>query len=126
MPGKVADASVVAALVFQEPRAEEAVALLREGPLYAPELLAYELASIARKKAIAHPQDRARIMEALRAGLDLELEWTGVDAVDVAELALDLGVTAYDAAYLWVARRFGARLATFDEKLKKAAGARRG
>lgn len=124
MAGKVADASVVAAVAFQEPRAEEAVALLKGGPLYAPELLAYELASVARKKALAHPQDRARIVEALRLGLELELEWVGVDAVEVAELALDLGITAYDAAYVWVARRFDARLATFDAVLRKAAGAR--
>lgn len=50
MPGKVADASVLGAVVFGEPRATETRLLLAGADLYEPALLAYELASIARKK----------------------------------------------------------------------------
>jgi predicted nucleic acid-binding protein len=40
---------------------------------------------------------------------------------DVLPLARDYGLSAYDAAYLEVAIRYGAELATLDKKLQKAA-----
>ncbi len=40
MPARVVDASVVAAIAFAEPRAQEALALLGTDDLYAPSLLA--------------------------------------------------------------------------------------
>ncbi|MCH8090085.1 MAG: hypothetical protein IH955_08760 [Chloroflexi bacterium] len=51
MPAKVVDASVIAAIVFEEPRAGEAELLLKETDLFAPTLLAYELTNVALKKA---------------------------------------------------------------------------
>jgi predicted nucleic acid-binding protein len=62
MPDRVVDASVIAAMVFEEPRADEAEDLLRDATLFAPEILPYELASVALKKtqsrAIAALRDR--------------------------------------------------------------------
>lgn len=54
MPAKVVDASVIAAWCFREPRAPEAMGILRDSDLHAPILLAYELTSIARRKAITY------------------------------------------------------------------------
>ena len=51
MPAKVVDASVLAAVAFGEPRTDEAAALLLGADLYAPDLLPYEMASIALKKS---------------------------------------------------------------------------
>ena len=53
MPGKVADASVMAAIAFGEPRADEAGALLDGSDIFAPTLLAYELTNVAMMKARA-------------------------------------------------------------------------
>ena len=50
MPGEVIDASLLGAIVFGETYAKEAISLIRGEELYAPSLLAYELASVARKK----------------------------------------------------------------------------
>ena len=47
MPGKVADASVVAAMAFEEPNASEAAALVEGSDLTAPTILHHELASVA-------------------------------------------------------------------------------
>lgn len=55
MPGEVIDASLLGAIVFGEPRAKEAIPLIRGEELYAPSLLGYELASVARKKARLYP-----------------------------------------------------------------------
>jgi predicted nucleic acid-binding protein len=54
MPAKVADASVLAAIAFGEPRASEAIALLDDAALHEPTLLAYELTSVAHKKALLY------------------------------------------------------------------------
>ena len=49
-PPVVADCSVLAALLFAEPQAEDAATLLQQRAVHAPNLLPYELASVARKK----------------------------------------------------------------------------
>lgn len=59
MPDKVADASVLAAVIFREPRSDEARALLSGAELCEPLLLAYELTSIARKKALQQLEYRS-------------------------------------------------------------------
>ena len=50
MPAKVVDASIIAAVAFGESRAAEAEVLLSDSALSSPPLMAYELASVARKK----------------------------------------------------------------------------
>ena len=120
MPARVADASVIAALAFEEPRSEEALSLVRGIDLYEPTLLAYELASIARKKALLYPDRADAIIRALELAQALEARWVEVDQVAVLRLALDTGLTTYDASYLYVARILGASLATFDEQLDQA------
>jgi len=117
MPAKVLDASVLGALIFGEPRAKEALSLLEGAELYAPPLLAYELTSVARKKALKYPQLRERISEALEIGLSLDINWTEVDHLEVSRLALETGLTTYDASYLYLARSLGVPLLTFDERL---------
>jgi predicted nucleic acid-binding protein len=44
-----------------------------------------------------------------------------VDHVGALELALDSGLTVYDASYLWLARQLGAELVTLDKELGRAA-----
>lgn len=120
MPAKVVDASVLGALIFGEPRAEEALALLKGVELYAPPLLAYELTSVARKKALKHPLLREKLQQALDIGLSLDINWTEVDHVAVLRLALETKLTTYDASYLYLARSLDLPLATFDKRLRAA------
>ncbi|MBC7098745.1 type II toxin-antitoxin system VapC family toxin [Candidatus Bipolaricaulota bacterium] len=120
MPAKVVDASVLGALIFGEPRAEEALALLKGAELYAPPLLAYELTSVARKKALKHPLLREKLQQALDIGLSLDINWTEVDHVAVLRLALETKLTTYDASYLYLARSLDLPLATFDKRLRAA------
>lgn len=117
MGGKVVDASVVAAVAFGEPRASEAADLLRGAELYAPSLLAYELTSVARKKAERHPERSESIARALELALALDIHWLAVDHVATLQLALTETVTTYDASYLFLARSLGLPLITFDEQL---------
>ncbi|MFQ6117123.1 MAG: type II toxin-antitoxin system VapC family toxin [Candidatus Bipolaricaulia bacterium] len=120
MPTKVVDASVLGALLFGEPRAQEAFSLLQGAELYAPTLLDYELASIARKKVLRYPKQREGLVEALRLGLSLDLHRVEVDHEAVLHLSLETGLTTYDAGYLSLARSLGVPLVTFDERLRAA------
>lgn len=117
MPAKVVDASVLGALIFGEPRAEEALSLLEGAELYAPPLLAYELTSVARKKILRYPRLEGKIMQALEIGLSLDINWTEVDHYQALKLALETGLTTYDASYLYLARSLDIPLVTFDERL---------
>ena len=120
MPDRVVDASVVAAWCFRESRAPEALGLLQDSELYAPLLLAYELASIARRKAAAYPERLDVLSEALATALALPIHWSNVDHTAVLRLALDANLTTYDASYLYLARALGVPLATFDQQLLRA------
>jgi predicted nucleic acid-binding protein len=121
MPGKVVDASVLGAAAFQEPRFAETVALLQGFELYAPTLLAYELASIARKKALLYPAFVQDLVMNLSDALAMDIHWMEVNHRDVVELALATGLTTYDASYLYLARALGVPMVTFDQRLQRAA-----
>ena len=120
MPGKVVDASVLAAVIFGEPRSAESLSLMTGADLYAPPLLLYELANTARKKVIQYPDQADGLIKAFELAQGLEIRWVDVDHPQVVRLALDTGLTAYDASYLQVAQRLDLPLVTFDEQLRKA------
>ena len=118
MPGKVVDASVLGAVAFQEPRFAEAVALLQGAELYAPTLLAYELASIARKKVLLNPPSAQELVVNLEDALAMDIRWIEVNHRGVVELALATGLNICDASYLYLARTLGLPLVTFDARLQ--------
>ena len=120
MPGEVIDTSLLGAIVFGEPRAKEAISLIEGEDLYAPSLLAYELTSVARKKARLYPDQHEKLAQALGLALSLDIHWMEVDHVATFKLAMDTGLTTYDASYLYLARSLGLPLATFDERLRTA------
>jgi predicted nucleic acid-binding protein len=121
MPDKVVDASVIAALAFLESRAEEARDLLRNATLFAPEILPYELASVALKKARALPSRRFDIVSGLRDALALGVRLIPMAPLELLELSLETNLSVYDAAYLQIARQLGCTLVTFDAKLERQA-----
>lgn len=125
MPAKVADASILAAMFFQESRAEEAASLLEleNVELLEPTLMAYELTSVARKKVRDSPEREREILQGLARVLAMEVQWLPVDHLAVFWLALDTGLTTYDASYLWLARAMSVPLVTFDERLARISDA---
>jgi predicted nucleic acid-binding protein len=118
---KVVDASALGALVFGEPEAETVAKQLSASTLVAPQLLWFELASIAFKKAAKHPGLVDQIREAFRMAERLIIEILAVDHLDVIDLAAQARLTPYDASYLWLARKTGGELVTLDKRLSKAA-----
>lgn len=119
----VVDASAFGAIVFGELSQDEIAERLRNSTLHAPALVLFEIANIAVTKIRRRQLDRARALDALAAFSLLDVVVADVTPDACAELALATGLTAYDAAYLVLARQLAAPLVTLDLKLEKAARA---
>ncbi|MBI4198363.1 MAG: type II toxin-antitoxin system VapC family toxin [Chloroflexi bacterium] len=119
----VVDASVLAALAFQEERAEAARALLDGAVLYAPTLVTYELVSVARDKILRNPASGQDIREQLMEALAMDFHLVEVSYPEVLELALARRLSTYDACYLYLASSRGIPLLTFDTRLEAASRA---
>ena len=121
MATKVVDASALAALLFAEPGADDVAAQLDGSRLVAPALLAFELANVCLVKSRRHPEQREAFAAAFRLRDRIAINVVAVDEDGVLQLALATNLTAYDASYLWLARRLGAELVTLDRQLARAA-----
>ena len=114
----VVDASAFAAIAFQEPEGARIAEMLDGAEVFAPGLLKFELASVARKKIRARPGEASRVINALTFALESpNITWCDVDPSDVVLTAHATGLTTYDASYLWLAGSLGADLVTLDQRL---------
>jgi predicted nucleic acid-binding protein len=85
-------------------------------------LLPFEVANVCVKKMRRHPDQRDALMVAFGMLDRMEVAVVQVDHGEALVLAERSGLTAYDASYLWLARRVSAELVTLDRQLA-AAGA---
>ena len=125
----VLDASVVLAWCFEDEQsdyADHVAGLLESDGAIAPSILPFELANAlgsaerrARLSADAIPQLRY-----LLGALPIEIEPISIRASldPILEVARAFRLSAYDAAYLELARRLRLPLATLDDHLRDAAG----
>lgn len=126
----VVDNSVVMSWCFEDessPYSEAALDALRTRRAVVPALWAYEAANVlavAVRKRRLKRGDAQKIAEML-GRLPIEISSTP-DRASIAALfalAQEAGLSAYDAAYLELARRESLPIATADSKLRKAARA---
>ncbi len=120
MAVKVVDASALAALLFDEPEAQDVAGRLEDGNLVAPALLSFEIASVCLKKLRNNPQQREALLAAFALYAHMPIEIVEVDHADTLQLAEAFGLSSYDAAYLWLAQKLAAELVTLDRKLQTA------
>jgi predicted nucleic acid-binding protein len=113
----VVDASAVAALLFGEPSGPAIADRLGSHALLAPTLLRYELASVCRKKVLRHPNKERELTQALALVPSLGIQEVQPIPGPLVDIALQTGLTTYDAAYLWLAREAEAELVTLDARL---------
>jgi predicted nucleic acid-binding protein len=117
---KVVDASALAAILFGEPRAAAVASRLDDAVLFAPTLLRYEIASVCLKKLKLYPKRQGVILKALALLDEVDLREVEVALDEVVALARRENLTAYDAAYLWLARSLDLELVTLDKRLARA------
>ena len=119
----VIDASALAAIVFDEPGSEQVARKLEGRTAFAPTLLKFELANVAWKKIRRQPHEAPEILQTLLKVLNPRrgITWMDVDHADAALVAIETGLSTYDASYLWLAGSLGADLVTLDARLASAA-----
>lgn len=116
----VVDASAVGAMLFEEPEGATIRAQLRDETVLAPQLIDYELASVCWKRMRRHPDQLLESLTMLASLEHLEMKRVAVPPDEIAKLAMKTGLSAYDAAYLWLALSRDAELVTLDQKLAQA------
>jgi predicted nucleic acid-binding protein len=116
----VIDTSALAAVVFHEPAGAALMEQCRALTLHAPGLLDYEMANVCLVKQRRHPDRTEQFTAQFEAYLRLDLRHESVDIRKVRALAEQTGLTAYDAAYLWLARKLKGDLVTLDQRLHTA------
>lgn len=123
----VLDASIAAAWYFPDEDSALATRVARglaTAPAVVPALFWFEIrntAVVGERRGWTTAEDTARFLGRLDA-LPLEVDAEPVGP-DLLTLARDHRLTAYDAAYLELARRRGVPLATLDDRLAAAATA---
>jgi predicted nucleic acid-binding protein len=118
----VADASAAAELLLARPAAPGIrAALSPHHELHVPEHFHVEVLSVLRRYAVRRELTERRGAEALAALADLRA--IRYPVIELAEAVWDLRwqLSAYDAAYLALARRLDVGLVTLDKGLGKAA-----
>ena len=123
MDVKVVDASALAAIVFDEPEADDMTRRLGGAILVAPPLLQFELVNACVTKLRRYPDLRDTILQAFAIQGGLTIETTEIDHAGTLVLAERYRLTGYDASYLWLAQWLNAELVTLDRPLGRAAAA---
>jgi predicted nucleic acid-binding protein len=123
----VVDASVALAWCFADESSESAdraLDRLEQDEALAPAIWPLEVANglrTAERRGRLDLADLAYVRELLLS-LPVEIEGVALGTAlgEVTDLARQLDLTAYDAAYLALAARHGVALATVDERLRQA------
>jgi predicted nucleic acid-binding protein len=118
----VVDASALAALLFGERSGPEVAERLDGRALFAPTLLRYEVARVCLRKAREEPEKERELRKALGLLPSLGVQEVQIPPEGLVDVARSTGLTAYDAAYLWLARELEVELVTLDVRLEVASG----
>jgi len=120
-PLRVVDASALCAVLFDEPDGRLVIDRVGGETMTAPTSLGYEVTNTCWKKLRRHPEQRTKLLAAHARFSRLGVRQLEVDLAAILLLAEKTGLTAYDAAYLWLAQTLGVELVSLDARLLRAA-----
>jgi len=120
---KVVDASAICAVLFAEEEEWRVTERVAGDSMVAPTLLSYEVANACWKKLRRHPERQPDVLDAYERFARLDIRHLEVSLGAVILLAEATRLSAYDAAYVWLARALGVELVSLDRRLLQAAAA---
>lgn len=122
----VVDASVVLAWILPDenisPAANKLYQHFTAGKLnlIAPQLLPYEVLNGIKSAVVQHRLDKDLFVESVRQFNHLDIRFESQpEGENIVILALDLGLSVYDAAYIALSQKLNATFYTTDQKLAK-------
>jgi predicted nucleic acid-binding protein len=118
---KVVDASAVCAMLFVEEEERLVIDRIAGDSMVAPTLLIYEVANACWKKLRRHPDLRMQLLGVPARFSRLDIRHLEVNLAAVLLLAEATRLSAYDAAYVWLARALGVELVSLDRRVLQAA-----
>ena len=118
---KVVDASAICAVLFAEEEERRVVARIGSAPMVAPTLLSYEVANACWMKLRRNPERRTELLGVPARVARLGIRHLEVNHSAVLLLAEATRLSAYDAAYVWLARALGVELVSLDRRVLQAA-----
>ena len=119
----VVDASVLMAVLLNEPAKPALVALTANVDLVAPRCLPWEIGN-ALSAMLRRGRLTGDVAKSSFASFEtVPLRYVGVDVGNALQLCADHGLYAYDAYYLECARRLCVPLLTLDRRLRQVATA---
>lgn len=124
MKGRVVlDSSAIAALFFREDVSDKVEEVVKSYSEYYTTSQAYsEVANVAWKRARNYGENVQLVKEALESAVDFINKACVVEDVkqileDAFKLAIDCGITVYDALFVALAVKLNTRVITTDKKL---------
>jgi predicted nucleic acid-binding protein len=121
----VIDTSVTMAWCFEDEATDGTDAILEmlvEDEAFVPSLWTFEVSNVllvAERRSRINEAQASRFLDLLTQ-LPIRVDVSPVDALSLLSTGRHHGLTAYDAAYLALAERLGAPLATLDQRLARA------
>jgi predicted nucleic acid-binding protein len=123
-PPIVVDASIAVQWFAREPGSDAAAGLIDSNHrLIAPDIMPVETANAWWKKVRRGEMSTGDLDEAIVSLLALEIEWSPTTTLlaRAARVATEIGHPVYDCVYLVLSTIRGARFATADDRLRRAA-----
>lgn len=113
----VVDASVIIAVLINEPGKHKLIELTRGANLIAPHSVHWEIgnafSAMLKRKRITPEQMRLAIREYEK----IPIQFVDIELEPALDIAAELGIYAYDAYLIWCALKYDSPLLSLDQSL---------
>lgn len=120
----VVDASFILSALLPDENLEEVDNLINQftegdAELYAPTLLPFEVLNGFKLALVRKRINSKQAVRLVKLYLSWDINYLKVDFYKIFILATKVGITIYDASYVWLAKSKKVKFLTLDENLQK-------
>ena len=117
----VVDASVIIAVIANEPEKEQLIEITKGADLLAPSSIHWEIGNAFSAMIKRRRVSLEQALDALEIYRQIPIRFTEVELENTLAIVAELGIYAYDAYLLRCAVKYQAALITLDRKLAQVA-----